>query len=61
MKKILVAVLLVGALVEPAFAAKKPKQQHVKYNYRYRTPKLKPPKVHGSKSHAPKVPKTPAN
>ena len=43
MKKILVAILLVMAVAAPAFAAKKPKKAHVKYDYRYRPPKTKAP------------------
>ena len=46
MKKFLVAVLLFTTFAGTAFAAKKAKQPHVKYDYRYHTPKYKVPKSH---------------
>jgi len=53
MKKFLAAALLFTVIASPAFAAKHPKQPHVKYDYRQHTPKYKykAPKPHHH-SHA---------
>ena len=60
MKKILVAILLVMAVAAPAFAAKKPKKPHVKYDYRYRPPKTKAPKT-PHHVHAHSAPQSPSH
>lgn len=52
MNKLLAAALVLTVFAAPAFAAKKaPKQHHVKYDYRYHTPKMKLPKSHNHQSH----------
>jgi hypothetical protein len=51
MKKLLAAALLCGLIVAPAFAAKKPKPVHQKFDYRYHTPKYKLPKSHNRRAH----------
>jgi len=55
MRKLLAAALLCAVFVSPAFAAKKPKQPHQKYDYRYHTPKYKykAPKSHNHHPHQP--------
>jgi len=51
MRKLLAAALLLAIFASPAFAAKKPHQQHHKYDYRYHTPKYKVPKIHHHQAH----------
>jgi hypothetical protein len=49
MKKLLAAILMFGVIASPVFAARKPpKQAHLKFDYRYHTPKYKykAPKSH---------------
>ena len=57
MKKFLAAALLLAVCASPAFANKKPKQAHPKYNYTYHTPKTKykTPKNHNHHTHAQKA------
>jgi hypothetical protein len=51
MKKLIAIALLATVSAAPAFANKKPKQPHPKYDYRYHTPKYKVPKAHNHHSH----------
>jgi len=58
MKKLLAAALLCTVFASPAFAAKKPKQHHQKYDYRYHAPKFKVHKSHNHQTHQASVPKS---
>ena len=62
MNKLVAAALLFAIIASPAFASKKPKQAHQKYDYSYRIrkTKYKAPKNHNHHSHAHKAGKRPS-